>query len=96
MPRTRCSCPTSPRTQSGAFKKVTEPGTAAAQPKLWVFTRVQGEDEGEGAGSRSRLQEGNSAWGAAGVVAAAAGQEITPIQSSQPHIRAVRHRIRPD
>ena len=92
----RCSCPTSPRTQSGTFKKVTEPGTAAAQPKLWVFTRVQGEDEGEGAGSRSRLQEGNSAWSAAGVVAAAAGQEITPIQSSQPHIHAVSHRIWPE
>ena len=75
---------------------MTEPGTAAAQPKLWVFTRVQEEDEGEGAGSRNRLQEGNNAWGAAGVVAAAAGQEITPIQSSKPHIRAVRHRNRPD
>lgn len=47
---------------------MTEPGTAAAQPKLWVFTRVQGEDEGEGAGSRSRLQEGNNAWSAAGVM----------------------------
>ena len=64
-PRTRCSCPTSPQTRSGAFKKVTEPGTAAAQPKLWVFTQVQGQDEGEGAGSRSRLQEGNSACSAA-------------------------------
>lgn len=95
-PKACCRPPSFPQTQNDAFKKEVQKHRRRPTKRLWIFTREQGREEGRKMDLKVAFGKGSGARSAADDVAAAAGQEVTPIQGSPPHHHDTVHRIRPD